>query len=121
MKMYKKGDIILFHVKHKDSKYCYRGKHLGVVISNDKHNKSANTLLVLPLSSKIQKANNKFNILMKRTEEGIDIPLNKDSICLINQLQTISKENVIRKISHINTKGNFYKFLMKKILNFIND
>ena len=119
--MYKKGDIILFHVKHKDSKYCYRGKHLGVVISNDKHNKSANTLLVLPLSSKIQKANNKFNILMKRTEEGIDIPLNKDSICLINQLQTISKENVIRKISHIDTKGKLYKFLMKKICNFIND
>ena len=117
--MYKKGDVILFHVKHKDSKYCYRGKHLGVVISNDKHNSSANTLLVLPLSSKIQKANNRYNILMQREES--DIPLNKDSICLINQLQTISKENVIKKISHINTKGNFYKFLMKKILNFIND
>ena len=119
MKMYKKGDIILFHVKHKDSKYCYRGKHLGIVVSNNKHNNSANTLLILPLSSKIHKANNRFNILIQREEA--DIPLNKDSICLINQLQTISKENVIRKISHIDTKGKLYKFLMKKICNFIND
>ena len=53
--------------------------------------------------------------------EEADIPLNKDSICLINQLQTISKENVIKKISHINTKGKFYKFLIKKVCNFIND
>ena len=117
--MYKKGDIILFHVKHKDSKYCYRGQHLGIVVSNNKHNNSANTLLILPLSSKIHKANNRFNILIQREEA--DIPLNKDSICLINQLQTISKENVIRKISHIDTKGKLYKFLMKKICNFIND
>lgn len=117
--MYKKGDIILFHVKHKDSKYCYRGKHLGVIISNDKHNNSANTLLILPLSSKVQKANNRYNILMKT--DIPDIPLNKDSICLINQLQTISKENVIRKISHIDIKGSFYKFIMKKVCNFIND
>ena len=121
MCMYKKGDIILYKVKKSGEENVFKGKHLAIVVSNDKHNLSSNTLLVVPLSSKVHKANYKFNILMKRTEEGIEKPLNKDSICLIGQLQTISLNNVIKKISSIDTTSRFYKYLIRKICNFIND
>lgn len=118
--MLKKGDIIYVKMK-KQGKYNIKGNHLALIISNDKNNKCGQTYTVLLLSSHVKKANNKINIPLKKDCEGLTRELHKDSIVMLNHITTISEENVIRYISHLDTGSGIYKFIIKKLINYFND
>ena len=120
--MYKKGDIVSVNfTKGKRDKSLTKGKHLALVVSNDKHNASSDNITVIPLSSKTWKRNNKFNIFLAFDDEGLSEILYKDNICMINQVTTIDNSRVVRKIAHLDTRCKKWKEIIRKIVNYITD
>lgn len=118
--MLKKGDIVYVKMK-KQGKYNIKGSHLALIISNNKNNKCGQTYTVLLLSSHVKKANNKTNIPLKKDCEALSRELHKDSMVMINHITTVSKENIIKYISHLDTGSEIYKFIIKKLINYFND
>lgn len=120
IQMLKKGDIVYVR-NRKVGKWNVKGNHLALIISNDKNNKCGQTYTVLLLSSHVKKANNKTNIPLKKDCEALSCELHKDSMVMINHITTVSKENIIRYISHLDTNSKKYKFIIKKLINYFND
>lgn len=120
--MFKKGDIISVNfTKGKRDKSLTKGKHLALVVSNNKHNASSDNITVIPLSSKTYKRNNKFNIFLAFNDDGLSEILYKDNICMINQIQTVDKSRVVRKIAHLDTRSKKFKEIIRKLVNYISD
>ena len=117
----KKGDILYVNLTQRNGKNITKGRRLCIVISNNKHNSTSETLTVLPMSSKTYKKNNKYNIFLAFDEEALSEVLYKDNIVLISQVRTIDTCNVIRKIASVDTESKWFKFLIRKVVNYLND
>ena len=71
------------------------GKRPSLVIQNNIYNKYSPTTIVAPITSKLFKKEYPTNVLLKKD----DSQLNKDSTILLNQIKTIDKSRIIKKIS----------------------
>lgn len=95
----KRSDIVL--VNFEPVKGSERGGiRPSLIIQNDFYNKYSPTTIVAPITSKLYKKEYPTNInLSKKVSK-----LNKDSTILFNQIKTIDKSRIIRKISSLNNE-----------------
>mgnify|MGYP001589156484 FL=1 len=92
----KRGDLVLVDLEP------IRGSEQGgirpcLIIQNDKGNKYSPLTIIAPLTSKIFSKEFPTNILVSKE----DSKLNKDSTILLNQIKTIDKLRVVRRISNL--------------------
>ncbi|HLC22687.1 MAG TPA: type II toxin-antitoxin system PemK/MazF family toxin [Candidatus Nanoarchaeia archaeon] len=76
-----------------------------LIIQNNISNEYSPTTIVAPLTSKIPSKEYPTNVFISKTESHLD----KDSTILLNQLRTIDKSRVLKRISSLNS------FLMNKV------
>ena len=100
----KRGEIYLVNLDPK------LGSELGktrpcLIIQNDIGNKYSTTTIIAPITSNIMKQEYPTNVIIKKEESR----LNKDSTILLNQIKTIDKSRIIKKISLLNN------FIMRKV------
>lgn len=100
----KRGDIVLAGLEP------VKGSEQGgvrpvLVIQNDEGNKFSPTTIIAPITSKEFSKEFPTNVAMSKQESR----LNNDSTVLLNQVRTIDKSRVIKKISSL----DFYT--MKKV------
>lgn len=99
-----RGDIILVNFKP------IRGSEQGgvrpaVIIQNDILNKFSPLTIVAPFTSKIYEKEYPTNVFISKHESHLD----RDSTIMLNQMRTIDKSRIIKKISSL----DFY--LMNKV------
>ena len=90
----KRGGIVLVNFEP------VRGSEQGgirpsLVIQNDIFNKYSPTTIVAPITSKLFKKEYPTNVTLKKE----DSRLNQDSTVLLNQIKTIDKLRIIKRIS----------------------
>lgn len=100
----KRGDIVLINLEP------VKGSEQGgvrpcLIIQNDKGNKYSPLTIIAPLTSKKFTKEFPTNVFVSREDSGLD----KDSTILLNQIKTIDKSRIIKKISSLNS------FLMNKV------
>ena len=100
----KRGDILLA-----DSEPV-RGSEQGgirpvLVIQNNIYNKYSPVIIIAAITSKTFTKEYPTNIFISKQESKLD----KDSTILLNQIRTIDKNRVIKKISNLNF------FIMQKV------
>lgn len=66
-----------------------------LIIQNDIGNKYSTTTIIAPITSSMMKQEYPTNVIIKKEESK----LNKDSTILLNQIKTIDKSRIIKKIS----------------------
>ena len=92
----KRGEIVLVNfAPAKGSEQ--KGIRPSLIIQNDIFNKYSPTTIVAPITSRIFKKEYPTNVLIKRE----DSKLNLDSTILLNQIKTIDKRRIIKKISSL--------------------
>jgi mRNA interferase MazF len=100
----KRGDILLVNFEP------VRGSEQGrvrpaIVIQNNILNKFSPLTIVAPITSKIYEKEYPTNVFIKK-EEAV---LNNDSTVLLNQIRTIDKRRIIKRLGSLNI------FLMNKV------
>jgi mRNA interferase MazF len=100
----KRGDIIIVDLKH------VRGSEQGgirpsIVIQNDIGNKYSPLTIIAPITSKVFSREYPTNVFISKQDSKLD----KDSTILLNQIRTIDKSRVIKKISSLSN------FIIKKV------
>ena len=93
----RRGDIILVNLKP------VKGSEQGgirpcLIIQNDKGNKYSPLTIIAPLTSKGFTKEFPTNVLVSKEDSGLD----KDSTILLNQIKTIDKSRIMKKISSLN-------------------
>jgi len=100
----KRGDILL--INFEPVKGSEQGRiRPAVVIQNDLLNKFSPLTIVAPITSKVYEKEYPTNIFIRKE----DCVLNNDSTILINQIRTIDKRRILRKL------GSLDMFLMNKV------
>ena len=100
----KRGEIVLVNfepVRGSEQK----GIRPSLVIQNDIFNKYSPTAIVAPITSKLFKKEYPTNVLIKKE----DTKLSRDSTILLNQIKTIDKLRIIKRISFLDN------FTMNKV------
>lgn len=92
-----RNDIWYAHLGFKNGS-IQGGTRPVYIIQNDVGNKFSTTTIVAPITSKMSKNKLPTHILIQAEESGLE----KDSIILCEQLQTVNQNNLIKKVSHIN-------------------
>ena len=92
----KRGDIILVNFEP------IRGSEQGgvrpaIVIQNDILNKFSPLTIIAPFTSKIYEKEYPTNVFISKQ----DFHLDKDSTIMLNQIRTIDKSRIIKKISSL--------------------
>ena len=82
-----------------------KGIRPSLVIQNDIFNKYSPTAIVAPITSKLFKKEYPTNVLIKKE----DTKLSRDSTILLNQIKTIDKLRIIKRISFLDN------FTMNKV------
>lgn len=100
----KRGDIVLVNLEH------IKGSEQGgirpcLIIQNDKGNKYSPLTIIAPITSKEFSKEFPTNVFVSKEDSG----LNKNSTILLNQIKTIDKLRIIKKINSLNS------FLMSKV------
>lgn len=100
----KRGDIILAVLEP------VKGSEQGgvrpvLVIQNDEGNKFSPTTIIAPITSRIYEKEYPTNVFIRKE----DSLLNNDSTVLLNQIRTIDKRRIIKKI------GSLDIYLMSKV------
>ena len=76
-----------------------------LILQNNVLNKHAPTTIIAPITSKIYTKEYPTNVFLLKEESGLD----KDSTVLLNQIKTIDKSRITKKISFLNNE------IMRKI------
>lgn len=110
MELIKRGDIFLANLEP------IKGSEQGgirpvLVIQNDIHNKYSPTTIIAPITSKIYSKNYPTNVFISKK----DSKLLKDSTILLNQIRTIDKSRIKKRISNLNPYLMFQVDLAIKI------
>lgn len=92
----KRGDLILVSLDPVVG--SEQGKtRPAVVIQNDIGNKYSSTTIIAPLISKIFSKEYPINVIISKEETG----LKTDSTALLNQIRTIDKRRIIKKLASV--------------------
>ena len=94
----KRGDIILVNLEP------VKGSEQGgvrpcLIIQNDKGNKYSPLTIIAPLTSKEFTKEFPTNVFVSKEDSGLD----KDSTILLNQIKTIDKSRIMKKISSLSS------------------
>ena len=92
----KRGDIVLVNfdpIKGSEQK----GVRPALIIQNNVYNKYSPTTIVAPITSKLYKKEYPTNVNLSKEYSKLD----KDSTILLNQIKTIDKSRIIKKISSL--------------------
>ena len=97
MELIKRGDIVLVNLEP------IVGSEQGgvrpvLIIQNDKFNKFSPTTIIAPITSKIYTKEFPQNVEVK----SYDSKLKKNSTILLNQIRTIDKRRIKKRISNLN-------------------
>ena len=76
-----------------------------LIIQNDTLNKHAPTTIIAPITSKIYTKEYPTNVIIKKEDSKLKL----DSTILLNQIKTIDKKRIIKKI------GSLDNFTMNKV------
>ncbi len=98
MERFLRGDIVVANfgfVKGSEQ----RGIRPALIIQNDFGNKYITTTIVAPLTANIMKRKYLTNVFVSKE----DSKLKKDSMVLLNQIRTIDKQRIVRKVSSLNS------------------
>ncbi len=100
----KRGDIVIASLEP------VRGSEQGgirpcLVIQNDEGNKYSPLTIIAPITSKNFSKDYPTNVFLKKLESGLD----KDSTIMLNQIRTIDKRRMVKRISALDM------LLMKKV------
>ncbi|MFH1308245.1 MAG: type II toxin-antitoxin system PemK/MazF family toxin [archaeon] len=100
----KRGDIVLVNLEP------VKGSEQGgvrpcLIIQNDKGNKYSPLAIIAPLTSKEFTKEFATNVFVSKEDSKLD----KDSTILLNQIKTIDKRRIVKKISFLDSE------IMKKI------
>ena len=100
----KRGDILL--VNFEPVKGSEQGRiRPAIVIQSDILNKFSPLTIVAPVTSKMYEKEYPTNVFIKKE----DSELNNDSTILLNQMRTIDKRRILKKL------GSLDNFLMNKV------
>lgn len=100
----KRGDIVLVNFEPvKGSEQG--GIRPSLIIQNDIFNRYSPTTIVAPMTSKLFKKEYPTNVFVPKEDSGLD----KDSTILLNQIKTIDKSRIIKKV------GSLDFFLMNQV------
>lgn len=92
---YRRGDIYLADLGEHHG-HIQGGTRPVVVVQNDHGNRFASTLIVVPLTSEIKKPNLPTHYIL-RHQRGLEKPC----MTLAEQIQTISKSQIVRYLGHV--------------------
>ena len=105
--MYNKGGKVYLKIKLGDIFYANLNPTIGseqdgirpvLVVQNNKGNKFSPTIVIVPITSSLSKNNLPTHVLLENTT-GLD----RKSIALIEQIRTLDKKRLIRKITSISS------------------
>ena len=104
MAIFNRGDIFLANLEP------IRGKEQGgvrpvLLIQNDVSNKKSLVIIVAAITSKIFSREFPTNVSITKLDSGLP----KDSIIMLNQIRTIDKRRIIRKL------GSLHNEIMNKV------
>ncbi len=104
---YKRGDIVIVNLNPK------KGDEVGkirpaIIISGNEENEILDTVILLPLSTNLIEDMYPYRIRISKRDN-----LKKDSDILINQIRTLSKKRVDKKIGKISE--NEYNFIIEAL------
>lgn len=103
--VYNKGGKVYLKIKLGDIFYANLNPTIGseqdgirpvLVVQNDKGNRFSPTIVIIPITSSLSKANIPSHVELINTH-GLD----KKSIALVEQIRTLDKKRIIRKITNI--------------------
>jgi mRNA interferase MazF len=97
MEFPKRGDIYLVNFDPTIGHEVKKARP-AVVITNDINNEFSPVLTVIPLSSNVSRVY-PFEVFLPASEEGVG--LTKDSKIMVNQIRTVDKKRLIKKLSTI--------------------
>jgi len=100
----KRGEIVLVNLEPVIGSEQGRIRPV-LVIQNDISNEFSPTTIIAPITSKVYKKEYPTNVFIPKQNSKLD----KDSTILLNQIRTIDKFRIIKKISNLNN------FIMKKV------
>ncbi len=97
MELIERGDIVVANLEPvKGSEQG--GIRPALIIQNNIHNKHSPTTILAPITSKIYSKNYPTNVFISKK----DSKLPKDSTILLNQIRTIDKSRIKKRISNLN-------------------
>lgn len=92
----KRGDVVLVNLDHVVG--SEQGKiRPAVVLQNDIGNEFSPTTIVAPITSKVFSKEYPTNVEVLTDESGLEV----NSTILLNQLRTIDKSRIIKKVSSL--------------------
>lgn len=102
----KRGDIFLVDCEP------VKGSEQGgvrpcLIIQNDLGNKYSPLTIIAPITSKKFTKNYLTNVFLKKEDAGLD----KESTIMLNQIRTIDKKRIVKKIGKLNS------FIMEEVNN----
>jgi mRNA interferase MazF len=100
----KRGDIILANLEPVVGSEQGRIRPV-LIIQNDLSNENSPTTIIAPITSRIYSKEYPTNVFILKQDSKLD----KDSTILLNQIRTIDKARIIKKISVLNN------FIMNKV------
>jgi len=100
----KRGDIVIVNLDPARGSE-QKGIRPALIIQNDEGNMHSSTTIIAPITSQIFKREFPTNVNLLRNESKLE----KDSLILFNQITTIDKIRIFKKISTLNDS------LMKKV------
>ena len=84
-----------------------------LVVQNDKGNKYSPTIVIIPITSKLSKANIPTHVLLRNTKG-----LAHESIALVEQIRTLDKKRLMKKIASASKEDlDAVKLAIKRNLN----
>jgi len=93
----KKGDIFLVNLEPVKG-HEQGGIRPSLIIQNDIFNKFSPLTIIAPITSKIYSKEYSTNVFISKEDSGLE----KDSTILLNQIRTIDKHRLIKKIGELN-------------------
>lgn len=103
--VYNKGGKVYLKIKLGDIFYANLNPTIGseqdgirpvLVVQNNKGNRFSPTIVIIPITSSLSKANIPSHVELLKTS-GLD----KKSIALVEQIRTLDKKRLLRKITSI--------------------
>jgi len=76
-----------------------------LIIQNDISNQNSPTTIIAPVTSKVYSKEFPTNVFISKRDSSLD----RDSTILLNQIRTIDKARIMKKISNLSS------YLMKKV------